>query len=353
MSASRTGTMLPTRRESMISQPSATLMPIDSFFDDAIEAPEHPVEAAMSLQTSHQSFSVPPSHTPEPNAVSPPYNNQATADENRRPARRAARKEAQSKATPAGDRNHSMSITEAPGPRKRGRKPKRPPPRGSETTSDQGEEPDDDDLPLDPRRRRILERNRIAATKCRLRKRDEASVLVSREHVMEDQNRHLSYCFDSLTAEIFHLKTQLLRHTNCGCILIHKYIAHEAEKSVNNMLGVSSGFNSDVVTPNYRGSSHLVSSDHMTTNSEAESVQGSWATLFKQASAMTIPQDEILGQGLKEHQEMLMTLDHPASMPLAMPRGHLGGYGSGSQARTADLQQAEEGTIWDPSWEAR
>ncbi|KAI9899424.1 hypothetical protein N3K66_005885 [Trichothecium roseum] len=78
------------------------------------------------------------------------------------------------------------------------------------------EDLDQDGLPKDPRRRRVIERNRIAATKCRLRKRDEASALASREQAMEDKNRYLSTCFDSLTAEIYHLKTQLLRHTDCN-----------------------------------------------------------------------------------------------------------------------------------------
>lgn len=101
------------------------------------------------------------------------------------------------------------------------------------------EDLDQDGLPKDPRRRRVIERNRIAATKCRLRKRDEASALASREQAMEDKNRYLSTCFDSLTAEIYHLKTQLLRHTDCNCMLIQKYIANEAQRSVDNMVDMS------------------------------------------------------------------------------------------------------------------
>ncbi|KAF4417887.1 hypothetical protein F53441_14495, partial [Fusarium austroafricanum] len=106
----------------------------------------------------------------------------------------------------------------------------------------QQEELDDDDLPKDPRRRRVLERNRMAANKCRLRKRGEALALASREEAMEDRNRYLMTCFDSLTVEIYYLKTQLLQHTDCNCVLIQKYIANEAKMCADGMLACSSVF---------------------------------------------------------------------------------------------------------------
>ncbi|KAH7190250.1 hypothetical protein BKA60DRAFT_664425 [Fusarium oxysporum] len=134
----------------------------------------------------------------------------------------------------------SGQAAESPKPRKRGRKPKKQP--KEQKVAGQQEELDDDDLPKDPRRRRVLERNRMAANKCRLRKRDEALALASREEAMEDQNRCLMICFDSLTVEIYHLKTQLLQHTDCNCVLIQKYIANEAKKTVDGMLACSSAF---------------------------------------------------------------------------------------------------------------
>ncbi|KAH7310440.1 hypothetical protein B0I35DRAFT_411957 [Stachybotrys elegans] len=90
-------------------------------------------------------------------------------------------------------------------------------------------------LPSNPRKRRVLERNRLAANKCRVRKRDHASALATREQEVEDQNRYLTNCFDSLMAEVYTLKNQLLRHTDCNCVLIQKYIAHEAKRAVRNM----------------------------------------------------------------------------------------------------------------------
>jgi hypothetical protein len=133
----------------------------------------------------------------------------------------------------------SGQAAESPKPRKRGRKPKK---QVKEQKVAVQQEDLDDDLPKDPRQRRVLERNRIAANKCRLRKRDEALALASREEAMEGQNRDLMMCFNSLNVEICYLKTQLLQHTDCNCVLIQKYIANEARKSVDGMLACSSVF---------------------------------------------------------------------------------------------------------------
>ncbi|PNP85339.1 hypothetical protein FNYG_01329 [Fusarium nygamai] len=134
----------------------------------------------------------------------------------------------------------SRQAAESPKSRKRGRKPKKQP--KEQKVTGQQEELDDDDLPKDPRRRRVLERNRIAANKCRLRKRDEALALASREETMEDQNRYLMTCLDSLTVEVYHLKTQLLRHTECNCVHIQNYIANEAPKCVDRLVACSTAF---------------------------------------------------------------------------------------------------------------
>ncbi|KAH7187026.1 hypothetical protein DER44DRAFT_904444 [Fusarium oxysporum] len=134
----------------------------------------------------------------------------------------------------------SGQAVESRKPRKRDRKPKKQP--KEQKLTGQQEELDDDYLPKDPRRRRVLERNRIAANTCRLRKRDEALAIASREETMEDQNRYLMTCFDSLTVEVYHLKTQLLRHTECNCVLIQNYIANEAQKCVDRLVACSTAF---------------------------------------------------------------------------------------------------------------
>ena len=91
----------------------------------------------------------------------------------------------------------------------------------------------DDGFPGGILHRRALERNRIAAKKCRVRKREEASALASREQALEDQNQYLYTRYKSLSTEIYLLKTELLRHTNCNCTLIQEYITNEARLSMD------------------------------------------------------------------------------------------------------------------------
>ncbi|KAH8168469.1 bZIP transcription factor domain-containing protein [Sarocladium implicatum] len=106
----------------------------------------------------------------------------------------------------------------------------------NENIPEKSELSDLNDIPQ-TQRMRVMERNRIAATKCRTRKRSEASTLASCEQQMEEQHRQLSSCFESLRHELYVLKTQLLQHTDCNCVLIQRYIANEAKKSVDRMTG--------------------------------------------------------------------------------------------------------------------
>ncbi|KAH7187667.1 hypothetical protein BKA60DRAFT_602313 [Fusarium oxysporum] len=113
----------------------------------------------------------------------------------------------------------------------------------------QQEELDDDDLPKDPRRRRVLERNRIAANKCRLRKRDEALALASREETIEDQNRYLMTCLDFLTVE--------------------NYIANEAQKCVDRLVACSTAFDTygNSLSPCDRSPSSASTAEELNTQS--------------------------------------------------------------------------------------
>ena len=167
-------------------------------------------------------------------------------------------------------------------PRKRGR------PKTNFTEADLEEYPQEelaeDGLPKDPRRRRVLERNRIAATKCRNRRRDEAQDLALQEQEAENRHRYLSAVCDSLTSEIYELKTQLLGHSDCRCELIQAYIAHEARKSVDTM---------SRMLPSFRGTNHRASiaessSGSLYTSPEAEGTPV-WTTPFQVMPAATTP----------------------------------------------------------------
>ncbi|CAM1509441.1 Fc.00g031800.m01.CDS01 [Cosmosporella sp. VM-42] len=230
-----------------------------------------------------------------------------TVEGDKKPARRP-RNRRQSQATSAlSEISTSGLATESLKPRKRCRKPKKQVIE-RDTTGQLGEL-DEDDLPQDPRRRRVLERNRIAATKCRLRKRDEASTLASREQAIEDQNRYLSTCFDSLNAEIYHLKMQLLRHTDCNCVLIQKYISNEARKSVDGQLACSSAFEAygGPLSPHYGGFSDTSITDWLNVQSpEVGSISPTWTNPFQQGPLASVVGDYMFDMSLELFQKAAM-----------------------------------------------
>jgi hypothetical protein len=76
------------------------------------------------------------------------------------------------------------------------------------------------------------ERNRIAASKFRTKKREHTLRAQSEEQVLERTNHALSICVANLTREVQELKTKLLQHTGCDCSLIHEYLAAEAQRYV-------------------------------------------------------------------------------------------------------------------------
>lgn len=125
----------------------------------------------------------------------------------------------------------SSETAQTKRPRKTGKTAQRPDPGANHSSR-----LDKDGVPNDQQRKRILERNRVATTKCRIRERGEASMLITCEQAIEGQNRELWAGFNALLAEIYALRTQLLQHTDCGCVLIQKYIANEAKKPIDIVL---------------------------------------------------------------------------------------------------------------------
>ncbi|CEI39820.1 unnamed protein product [Fusarium venenatum] len=82
-------------------------------------------------------------------------------------------------------------------------------------------------------KQRLMEQNRLAALRCRERKHDEARALRIELEKLEDQHRKLSEYHDALEDEVFRLKSQVLEHGRCDCILLRQYIESEALKIVN------------------------------------------------------------------------------------------------------------------------
>ncbi|KAM5354405.1 hypothetical protein ACJ41O_001054 [Fusarium nematophilum] len=343
-----TRTPSPTARSNMVYQQVPGQVPDGSFFEEAIGASPIPQDIGFGIiqgppQYNNTTSKILESHEP-PQTVLP------TVESDQKPIRRARnRRQSQSSSSISEDTNGSGIAPESPKQKKRGRKPK-----SEQKESGKGRrkvELDEDDLPKDPRRRRILERNRIAATKCRLRKRDEASALASREQAMEDQNRYLSTCFDSLTAEIYHLKTQLLQHTDCNCVLIQKYIANEAKKTVDGLLSCSSAFQleNDSMSPYRRGSSNSGTSptDSLgVPTPEFEGVSPTWSHPFQQGPSSSDVGEDMFDMAMDPYTKSTMSMagQPVASMaPLSNSESEMF-VGMGHQPQQVD------GIQWESSW---
>ncbi len=86
----------------------------------------------------------------------------------------------------------------------------------------------DPNNPEDVRRSKFLERNRVAASKCRQKKKEWTSNLESRARDLQKNNSSLRLMLGSLKDEILFLKGELLKHTSCGCEQIQSYLKQRA-----------------------------------------------------------------------------------------------------------------------------
>ncbi|KAI5460640.1 hypothetical protein BGZ63DRAFT_387561 [Mariannaea sp. PMI_226] len=80
-----------------------------------------------------------------------------------------------------------------------------------------------------------LERNRLAANRCRTRKREDNEKLEDAEKKMEQQHIRLSSEVAALTTEIYQLKCELLLHSGCSCTLIQRYLESEFQHYIRGM----------------------------------------------------------------------------------------------------------------------
>ncbi|OTB04570.1 hypothetical protein M426DRAFT_11459 [Hypoxylon sp. CI-4A] len=75
-----------------------------------------------------------------------------------------------------------------------------------------------------------LEKNRVAATKCRQKKKRETSKLQERERQLTAQRNGLKSMVDALRMEVLCLRHEILKHGMCECPVIQKYIAESARQ---------------------------------------------------------------------------------------------------------------------------
>lgn len=83
-------------------------------------------------------------------------------------------------------------------------------------------------LPVeDAKRSKFLERNRVAASKCRQKKKEWTSNLEVRARDLQASKNQLTVIVGSLKEEILFLKGELLKHSTCGCTAIREYLNRE------------------------------------------------------------------------------------------------------------------------------
>ena len=90
----------------------------------------------------------------------------------------------------------------------------------------------------DSKRNRFLERNRVAASKCRQKKKEWVNDLEETKHDLENLNNSLQMEYNALVLESTRMKNHLMTHANCNDPNIDQWIENEARKFVQNTTGL-------------------------------------------------------------------------------------------------------------------
>ncbi|RBA14377.1 hypothetical protein FPRO05_03169 [Fusarium proliferatum] len=128
----------------------------------------------------------------------------------------------------ASIKTRTNAVTETEGKKRNGRKPSEKK-KARRTKTEVNKEKEKGYL-------KILERNRRAAANCRARKQEQYDKLNAEVEKLQDRHKELSASCNELRETAYQLKLQLLRHGECGCALIQRYIASEAVNSVETLI---------------------------------------------------------------------------------------------------------------------
>ncbi|KAG0223591.1 hypothetical protein BGW42_005761 [Actinomortierella wolfii] len=116
------------------------------------------------------------------------------------------------------------------------------------------------------KRQRFLERNRLAASKCREKKRLQTLKTIADADAITLRNQELHEQLNDLQEQVRSLKTQILCHRDCGCDVIQKFVRSSFEH------GMPSSSSSAMMQPHHQHPTFHVSSHapyHQTTLSSA------------------------------------------------------------------------------------
>jgi bZIP transcription factor len=86
----------------------------------------------------------------------------------------------------------------------------------------------------DAKRSRFLERNRLAASKCRQKKKEWTKGLEERARSLQNEKMQLQMMVGSLKSEMIYVREELLKHGNCGCKRIRDYLNTEVNALAQN-----------------------------------------------------------------------------------------------------------------------
>ncbi|KAI9779704.1 MAG: hypothetical protein M1839_007202 [Geoglossum umbratile] len=86
----------------------------------------------------------------------------------------------------------------------------------------------------DVKRSRFLERNRLAASKCRQKKKEWTKGLEERARSLQNEKLQLQLMVGSLKSEMIYVREELLKHGNCDCRRIRDYLNNEVNALAQN-----------------------------------------------------------------------------------------------------------------------
>ncbi|MCJ1290696.1 hypothetical protein MMC34_002238 [Xylographa carneopallida] len=83
--------------------------------------------------------------------------------------------------------------------------------------------------PEGEKRSKFLERNRVAASKCRQKKKEWTNNLEAKARELQNSKNQMAMMVTSLKEEVMWLKGEMLKHTGCGCVQIRDYLTKQAD----------------------------------------------------------------------------------------------------------------------------
>ncbi|RSL64695.1 hypothetical protein CEP54_004558 [Fusarium duplospermum] len=110
--------------------------------------------------------------------------------------------------------------------------PPRRPTAVKESVVQEDEEEEDIDDGESSKRSKFLKRNRIAASKCRQKKKEWVNNLEETRYGLEHQHSTLQTEYNDLLGEVSKMKNQLMQHAGCNDSNINQWIENEARKFV-------------------------------------------------------------------------------------------------------------------------